>query len=119
MDVHREFYSYVVGFGKRYPHRAQHQAASCPTDGNCSWGSAFWPGRDNPNQNLVSGALVAGPDFKERYVDDRTFSNSKVAVHYNVGLLGAIAGLTQTQTDANICGQGNGVYQEVFHDLEL
>ena len=46
---------------------------------------------DNPN--LLKGALVGGPDLDDEYTDDRgDYVHNEVAVDYNAGFQGALAG---------------------------
>lgn len=46
---------------------------------------------DNPN--ILQGALVGGPDENDEYTDDRTdYIHNEVAVDYNAGFQGALAG---------------------------
>lgn len=46
------------------------------------------------NPNLLYGALVGGPDQDDQYEDDRSdYVHNEVAVDYNAGFQGALAGI--------------------------
>lgn len=80
--------SYIVGFGSNYPKHPHHRAANGYTYAN----------GDNakPAKNLLVGALVGGPDQNDKYVDDvNQYQYTEVAIDYNAGLVGALAGLIQ------------------------
>ena len=65
---------------------------SCPADINahCSWDDY---NRDAPNPNVLTGALVGGPDEWDNYNDDRgDYIANEVACDYNAGFQGAVAG---------------------------
>ncbi|KAI3425705.1 hypothetical protein D9Q98_007681 [Chlorella vulgaris] len=87
--------SYVVGWGLNPPLRAHHAAASCPSPpAPCTW-SDF--GSPAPNPQVLLGALVAGPaDTDDSYSDRRDdYITNEVAIDYNAGLTGALAGLLE------------------------
>ncbi|KAF8062061.1 celZ [Scenedesmus sp. PABB004] len=85
--------SFVVGYGTDPPRRVHHRAASCPDPpAPCDYRAFTLPG---PNPRTITGALVGGPDPSDVYRDDRTDAMSnEVAVDYNAGFTGALAGLT-------------------------
>ncbi|XP_078657278.1 endoglucanase E-4-like [Branchiostoma floridae x Branchiostoma belcheri] len=85
--------SLVVGFGHNFPVRPHHRASTCPIDGWCDWNTYNnW----DFNENVLDGALVGGPDAHDNYVDDRSnFHTNEVAVDYNAGFQGCLAGLIQ------------------------
>ena len=77
-------FSYVVGFGDTFAEQPHHRGAS-GTD---------HVGIDGDNLYQLDGALVGGPDQFGNYVDDRTdYVGNEVAINYNAGLSGALAGL--------------------------
>ncbi|MTH96069.1 glycoside hydrolase family 9 protein, partial [Roseibium sp. RKSG952] len=77
-------FSYVVGFGDDYSQNPHHRAASGTTDIN----------DPDPNEYTLNGALVGGPDVNGNYTDDRSdFISNEVAIDYNAGFSGALAGL--------------------------
>ncbi|KAL4451254.1 hypothetical protein ABPG77_009326 [Micractinium sp. CCAP 211/92] len=88
--------SFVVGYGNNPPVRAHHRAASCPPPpATCSYNTAFEsPG---PNPHVLTGALVGGPPGpSDSYQDLRSnYQTNEVAVDYNAGFTGALAGLVQ------------------------
>jgi hypothetical protein len=86
--------SFVVGFGANYPKKAHHRAASCPNrPAPCTYDAAFSSPADNPQ--LLAGALVGGPPGpQDEYEDDRSnYQTNEVAMDYNAGFTGALAGL--------------------------
>jgi hypothetical protein len=94
--------SFVVGWGRDPPQFAHHAGASCPDmPAPCDW-AAF--SSASPNPQVIRGALVAGPggvamnssDPDASYYDKRDdYVTNEVAVSYNGGLAGALAGLCQ------------------------
>ncbi|XP_046566268.1 endoglucanase 4-like isoform X3 [Haliotis rubra] len=85
-------FSYLIGFGKNYPHSPHHRSSSCP-----------WPpapcgpqvmSSHAPNVHTLYGAMVGGPDSSDGYKDDRSnYVNNEVACDYNAGFQAAVAGL--------------------------
>lgn len=82
--------SYVVGYGSNPPLNPHHRASHGSTSGNIN----------DPvnNRHTLFGALVGGPsapnDFS--YVDDRSnYITNEVALDYNAGFSGALAGLLE------------------------
>ncbi|PRW20216.1 Endoglucanase 1 [Chlorella sorokiniana] len=94
--------SFVVGYGSSPPVRPHHRAASCPNrPAPCTYDSAF--NAAGPNPQVIAGALVGGPNSADRYEDKRSdFQANEVAVDYNAGYTGALAGLIQ------LLGTGGG-----------
>ena len=85
--------SYVVGYGQNPPLRAHHRAASCPDrPATCDW-NAFT--QSGPNPQIINGALVGGPAGPgDSYKDDRSdYVQNEVAIDFNAGFTGALAGL--------------------------
>ena len=79
--------SYEVGFGAKYPSFPHHRAAS----------GRYEPleAKTSPEKHLIYGALVGGPDVKDVYVDSiDDYAKSEVAIDYNAGFVGALAGMT-------------------------
>jgi hypothetical protein len=109
--------SYVVGLGSNYPLRPQHRQASCPADPAvaCTVDEALL--NAEPNPWVLTGALVAGPDDKDRYFDSRVGSQGKVGVHFNVPLLGTLSGLISRDVEQRQCQKEQGWYQNVFLDF--
>jgi len=73
-----------------------HRAASCPSrPAPCTW-DQFNSAAANPQ--VLKGALVGGPTGLDgdACVDDRTdYISNEVAVDYNAGFTGLMAGLVQ------------------------
>jgi hypothetical protein len=79
--------SYVIGFGSNYPKHPHHRAAS---------GYVGWDQWKSPAKNVLTGALVGGPDASDRYTDlTDKFTCSEVGIDYNAGLVAAMAGMVQ------------------------
>ncbi|MEN8905850.1 MAG: glycoside hydrolase family 9 protein [Clostridiales bacterium] len=83
--------SYVVGFGENYPQNPHHRASS----GRYEWQPAI-EHKSDPQRHLLYGALVGGPDSNDEYTDDvEEYAYSEVAIDYNAGFVGAMAGMTE------------------------
>ncbi|KAF8099733.1 hypothetical protein N665_0238s0059 [Sinapis alba] len=93
--------SYMVGFGTNYPKSPHHRGASIVsikksiTAVTCSAGFDNWYNNPGPNPNVLTGALVGGPDENDAYGDARTnFQQSEpviATVAPFVGVLAAVA----------------------------
>ncbi|XP_058090054.1 endoglucanase 3-like [Magnolia sinica] len=90
--------SYMVGYGPRFPTRIHHRGSSLPSmsshpeafgcDG--AFQSFFYTSKANPN--ILTGAVVGGPDQNDKYSDDRTdYSHSEPATYINAALVGPLA----------------------------
>jgi endoglucanase len=83
--------SYVVGFGNNYPKFPHHRAAS----GRMEAAPAYEAKKD-PEKHLLYGALVGGPDSNDTYSDAiDEYAYTEVAVDYNAGFVGALAGIVK------------------------
>ncbi|HHU50368.1 MAG TPA: glycoside hydrolase [Firmicutes bacterium] len=83
--------SYVVGFGNNYPKFPHHRAAS----GRMEAPPAYETKKD-PQKHLLYGALVGGPDSTDNYSDDvDDYAYTEVAIDYNAGFVGAMAGIVE------------------------
>ncbi|XP_038907209.1 endoglucanase 4-like [Benincasa hispida] len=89
--------SYMVGYGKKFPQRIHHRGSSLPSMANhpepigCAKGKPFFQS-NNPNPNLLIGAVVGGPDFKDFYADSRLdFVFSEPTTYINAPLVGLLA----------------------------
>lgn len=79
--------SYIIGFGSNYPKHPHHRAAS---------GYVGWNDWKNPAKNVLTGALVGGPDKSDIYNDQTdAYTCTEVGIDYNAGLVGAMAGMVQ------------------------
>ncbi|KAJ4891709.1 Endoglucanase 12 [Raphanus sativus] len=93
--------SYMVGFGTNYPKKVHHRGASIVSIKksnaavSCTEGYNTWYNNPAPNPNVLTGALVGGPDQNDAYGDERTnFQQSEpviATVAPFVGLLAAVA----------------------------
>ncbi|URZ15509.1 glycoside hydrolase family 9 protein [Clostridium felsineum] len=83
--------SYEVGFGNNYPKYPHHRAASGRMEG-----APGYEKKTDPEKHLLYGALVGGPDgTSDDYSDDvNQYVNSEVAIDYNAGFVGALAGMS-------------------------
>ncbi|OAY79543.1 Endoglucanase 7 [Ananas comosus] len=88
--------SYMVGFGDNFPQYVHHRAASIPSDGrrySCSEGKAWLSAKD-PNPNVVTGAMVAGPDKEDQFLDQRELPEyTEPSISGNAGLVAALVAL--------------------------
>ncbi|KAI4389180.1 hypothetical protein MLD38_001434 [Melastoma candidum] len=85
--------SYLVGFGDHYPKQVHHRAASIPWDGQkytCSQGDK-WLNSKDPNPNILSGAMVSGPDEFDNFLDERGKPwFTQPSISSNAGLVAAL-----------------------------
>lgn len=82
-------FSYQEGYGTKFPRRSHHATAQG------RWGGNNDVGLSDPNRHIAYGALVGGPkDTNDTYEDDRNdYIGNEVALDYNAGFVGALAGL--------------------------
>ncbi|CAL1407183.1 unnamed protein product [Linum trigynum] len=92
--------SYMVGYGSNYPQRVHHRGASIVSYREnkgfigCTQGYDNWYGRQDPNPNLLVGALVGGPDFEDKFVDSReNFMQTEACTYNTAPLVGVFAKL--------------------------
>ncbi|XP_031745535.1 endoglucanase 9-like [Cucumis sativus] len=96
--------SYVVGYGNNFPTHVHHRAASIPWDGqfySCAEGDR-WLLSKASNPNILSGAMVAGPDMFDHFSDDREkpwFTEPSIAS--NAGLVAALVALNDYPGDTS------------------
>ncbi|GEM_PF-1151698 len=82
-------FSYVVGYGARYPLKVHHRGASGTKNIADS----------NPNKYIIEGALVGGPmsandnDYQDVRDGEIGWTANEVATDYNAGFTGALAKL--------------------------
>lgn len=85
--------SYLVGFGPNYPKNVHHRGASIVSYKEhkgfigCTQGYDNWYGREEPNPNVLVGALVGGPDFQDNFSDQRGNYMQTEACTYNTAPL--------------------------------
>ncbi|KAF6173020.1 hypothetical protein GIB67_006396 [Kingdonia uniflora] len=92
--------SYMVGYGSNYPKQVHHRASSIVSikeDSafvSCRGGYATWYGRKASDPNLLTGAIVGGPDAYDNFADERdNFEQTEPATYNNAPLLGILARL--------------------------
>ncbi|XAR49633.1 Cellulase [Bertholletia excelsa] len=89
--------SYVVGFGSSYPRQVHHRAASIPWDNrwhSCKEGNDRWRNLNASNPNNLVGAMVAGPDQNDIFMDERDKPwFTEPSISGNAGLVAALAAL--------------------------
>jgi len=85
--------SYVVGIGTNPVCRPHHRASSCGALGTrCDCSALRNPGC---NPNVLYGALVGGPGSKDEFEDARNnYEQNEVALDWNAGFSGVLAGLS-------------------------
>uniref|UniRef100_A0A7N0RJS5 Endoglucanase n=1 Tax=Kalanchoe fedtschenkoi TaxID=63787 RepID=A0A7N0RJS5_KALFE len=96
--------SYLVGYGSRYPRRVHHRGASIVSYREnkgflgCTQGYDSWYGRNQPNPNVLVGALVGGPDCQDNFRDERGNYMQTEACTYNTApLVGVFAKFMQLE----------------------
>ncbi|XVE63906.1 hypothetical protein DITRI_Ditri07aG0058700 [Diplodiscus trichospermus] len=89
--------SYMVGYGQTFPQRIHHRASSLPSIDEhpqhikCKDGTPYFL-TNNPNPNLLTGAIVGGPDAKDQFPDNRTDApQSEPTTYINAPFVGALA----------------------------
>lgn len=97
-------YSYMVGYGTKYPQRIHHRGASIPSikvhpeKVECGKGFADYFDTDKPNTNIHVGAIVGGPDSNDEFGDVRSESiHSEPTTYMNAAFIGASAPLLDEQ----------------------
>jgi hypothetical protein len=79
----------MVGYGRLFPRRVHHRAASIVShraDGwfiGCVQGYDHWYRRPGANPIVVIGAIVGGPDHCDRFMDRRANYEQTEACTYN------------------------------------
>lgn len=85
-------FSFLIGFGSKYPQNPHHSRSSCPNPpASCGWNDYS----NGPTTNELIGALVGGcKHADDNYNDARDdyFSN-EVTLDYNAGFQSTVAGL--------------------------
>jgi hypothetical protein len=94
--------SYLVGYGPKYPNRVHHRAASIVPYKHskefigCTQGFDHWFGRRSSNPNVLVGAIVGGPDRRDRFRDNRDNYMQTEACTYNTApMVGMFAKLNR------------------------
>ncbi|XP_056162028.1 endoglucanase 3 isoform X3 [Syzygium oleosum] len=90
--------SYMVGYGTTFPRRIHHRGSSLPSLVShpqaigCQGGFQPFYYTSSPNPNILTGAIVGGPDQNDAFSDDRTdYSHSEPATYINGAIVGPLA----------------------------
>lgn len=88
--------SYMVGFGNHFPTQVHHRSSSIPRDNqhySCAQGDR-WLNFVDPNPNVLLGAMVAGPDQNDSFIDQRNKPQfTEPTISSNAGLVAALIAL--------------------------
>ncbi|XBI81106.1 endoglucanase 22-like [Triticum dicoccoides] len=88
--------SYMVGYGPRFPAHVHHRAASIVSHKannrfiGCMQGFDNWYTHKRPNPNVLTGAIVGGPNCRDEFRDDRTNYVQTEACTYNTAPMVAV-----------------------------
>uniref|UniRef100_A0A2P2Q363 Endoglucanase n=1 Tax=Rhizophora mucronata TaxID=61149 RepID=A0A2P2Q363_RHIMU len=103
--------SYMVGYGNNYPQQVHHRGSSIvsikvnPTFVSCRGGYATWFRNKATDPNLLTGAIVGGPDAYDDFADQRdNYEQTEPATYNNAPILGILARLNG----------GHGVYNQLL-----
>ncbi|KAI4318335.1 hypothetical protein MLD38_032058 [Melastoma candidum] len=89
--------SYMVGYGSKYPQRIHHRGSSIPSIKDhpekvgCKEGSVYFDSEE-PNPNVLVGALVGGPGEDDSFEDVRAdYRKSEPTTYINAPFVGVLA----------------------------
>ncbi|KAF7058800.1 hypothetical protein CFC21_065785 [Triticum aestivum] len=88
--------SYMVGYGPRFPAQVHHRAASIVSHKannrfiGCMQGFDHWYASKRPNPNVLTGAIVGGPNCRDEFRDDRANYVQTEACTYNTAPMVAV-----------------------------
>jgi len=93
--------SFIVGYGKNPPLRPYHKASSCPyKPKKCGWAQKD---SEDPNPHILYGAVVAGPNPLDEFLDDRSdYQHSTVTLNTNAGFTALAAGVLTLEIDGTL-----------------
>ncbi|CAA0832424.1 Endoglucanase 11 [Striga hermonthica] len=118
--------SYLVGYGPVYPQKVHHRGASYRDSSTevfvgCTQGYDMWYGRQDPNPNVLVGALVGGPDMKDEFSDRRGNYMQTEACTYNTApLVGVFARLSALQQkNQSTSTHDSLILSQPFHVMEI
>ncbi|KAI4331900.1 hypothetical protein L6164_016848 [Bauhinia variegata] len=90
--------SYMVGYGPNFPKRIHHRGSSLPSLSvhpetiGCDGGFQPFYYSQNPNPNILVGAIVGGPNQNDGFPDDRSdYSHSEPTTYINAAIVGPLA----------------------------
>jgi len=93
--------SYMVGYGAKFPEHIHHRGSSLPSiyshPQKIACNDGFQSLYSNaPNPNRLVGAVVGGPDDRDRFYDERNdYAHSEPTTYINAPLVGSLAYLAQ------------------------
>ncbi|BBN18604.1 endoglucanase [Marchantia polymorpha subsp. ruderalis] len=97
--------SLMVGFGSNYPQQAHHRGASItsihimPQVVGCSAGFNKWYSRNAPNPNVLTGAIVGGPNTVDHFDDKRSDSScTEPTTYVNAPFVGMMARMAYSKS---------------------
>ncbi|XP_078169682.1 cellulase 3 [Carex rostrata] len=97
LGVNPKGMSYMVGYSNNFPKKVHHRDSSIPSINNlsgtvsCDAGFEYYHS-SAPNPNILTGAVVGGPDPNDNFADDRdNFAQSEPATYINAPLVGTLA----------------------------
>nr|CAB3447877.1 unnamed protein product [Digitaria exilis] len=109
--------SYLVGYGPKYPNRVHHRAASIVPYKHskefigCTQGFDHWFGRRSSNPNVLVGAIVGGPDRRDRFRDNRENYMQTEACTYNtapmVGMFAKLHRMARLEREQGVDDAGD------------
>lgn len=90
--------SYMVGYGANYPRKIHHRGSSLPSvtvqpqSFGCEGGFQPYYYTSNPNPNILTGAIVGGPNQNDFFPDERgDYSHSEPTTYINAAMVGPLA----------------------------
>ncbi|XP_047336051.1 endoglucanase 4-like [Impatiens glandulifera] len=105
--------SFMVGYGSKFPQKIHHRGSSSPSIHvhpehiSCKEGSMYF-NSIQPNMNLLTGAIVGGPDINDKFDDSRAnFVQTEPTTYTNapaVGLLAYFKQRARNQTKGGVIG---------------
>jgi len=91
----------MVGYGNNFPQRVHHRGSSIvsikanPSFVSCRGGYDTWFSSKKSDPNLLTGALVGGPDAYDDFADERdNYEQTEPATYNNAPLIGILARLS-------------------------
>lgn len=95
----------MVGYGHNYPRQVHHRGSSIVSFKvdqkfvTCRGGYVTWYSRKASDPNVLTGALVGGPDAYDNFADNRdNYEQTEPTTYNNAPLLGVLARLISGPT---------------------